>query len=62
MICYKDREWCTSKQCAEFSECNRALTGKVFAEAVEWWPLDGVPPIAQREFTECFVESQNERI
>jgi len=38
MLCYKDRQWCQFwSTCKHGTDCDRALTDDVIAEAEAWW-------------------------
>lgn len=52
MICYRDRAYCASAECANFDSCDRALTEHVKAAALAWWGKEGAP-IAVSGF-DCF--------
>jgi hypothetical protein len=57
MICYQDRTFCQSKDCAKFKDCPRALTSKVKADAVRWWGSKDAPISIAAKF-DCYEAKQ----
>lgn len=43
MMTYRDMTFCTARECSKFSDCPRALTDKVEAQAEKWWGGPGAP-------------------
>lgn len=54
MMCFRDRTYCASSECANFQTCDRTLTDDVKSSALAWWGKEGAP-IAVSEF-DCFEE------
>ena len=44
MICYRDMTFCVFKDCKKWSECGRAFTEEVEAQAREWGERSGFEP------------------
>ena len=58
MMCYKDKQFCTEKDCYFFDkECEDALTDKVLADAKKWWGGDDAP-ICVGERPDCYVNKE----
>ena len=56
MLCYKDKTFCTAKNCVNFNDCDRALTEMVRADAQRWWGTTEAPiaTFSEPETLDCY--------
>jgi hypothetical protein len=53
---YKDKTFCSAKNCTEFGTCSRSLTDEVRADAQRWWGTAEAPicTFSEPEGLECY--------
>lgn len=58
MICYKDKTWCTYKECKHSKTCKRFLSEQIKLDAKKWWnDSESEPPICVYiDKPECFTK------
>jgi hypothetical protein len=58
MLCYKDKIWCTFKECIHSDTCKDFLTKKVKEDADKWWSTflskDSTPIMKYNIKPECY--------
>ena len=56
MICYRDRTFCSYKECSKWEECGRALTMKIKKDSNEF----GLPICQFSEQPECYEDNKKD--